>query len=310
MRFELSQAQVERGGDFFNSPLPSDERQRSVWLAARAARPFVGATLELQLGAGYVSSPAVDAQHLQAAPSAVLRWQHGQRRLRLHAGRFVTPVWSDLAFGVRPFVQDSWTGGADAGIGDPARHWVEFGVIGSSTGERALLQRWPIRDLSLRYGWTPEAARVNDAQVTVVAGLQRGVFGLDGSGFARVRPLGGQTSQPDPAVGARGGIEAGFRAFVGDLGVKLRLEGAWVGERDNESLPDYFVRPRPLAGYATFGGMLAVTLGDVRMVLRAHNLEDKPHPQIWTDLSSEFPGTPAVGAGRQVRLEVAWPFFN
>ena len=310
LRLELTRAQVERPGDFFNSALPSDAHQRTAWLAARASRPLLGAALELQLGAGYASAAGVAAERWQAAPSAVLRWQWADRALRLHAGRFVTPVWSDLAPDVKAFTQDAWTAGADFRAGVPERQWAELGVLAAVTGQRALLQRWPVRDLSLRYGWRPDPERVTDGQVTLATGLHRGPVGLDASGFARVRPLGGQTSQPDPAVGARAGVEAGFRVFAGDLGVRLRLEAAWVGERDNESLPEYFVRPRPLAGYATYGGSLALTLGDARIVLRAHNLEDEPHPQTWTDPSSEFPGTPAVGSGRQLRLELAWPFFN
>ncbi|MEQ1832911.1 MAG: hypothetical protein ABL977_07625 [Candidatus Eisenbacteria bacterium] len=310
VRLELTQAQVERFGDFFNSPEPTDAKQRTVWLATRATRPMLGASLELQLGAGYHSAAAARSSRFQVAPSAVMRWQEGDRTLRLHAGRFVSPVWSDLAFGVAPFVQDSWVGGADVSAGSRARQWVELGGLATSTGGRALLRREPIRELSLRFGWQPEPVRVQDAMVTLAAGVRRGPFGLDGSGFARVRPLGGQTSQPDPAVGARGALETGFRLFSGDLGIQLRLEAGWVGERDNESLPEYFVQPRPLAGYATFGGVLAVTLGDARLAFRAQNLEDEPHPQTWSDPSSDFPGTAAVGSGRQYRLELAWPFFN
>lgn len=310
LRLELTQAQVERSADFLNSAVPRDDRQRTVWLAARAARHALGGALELQLGAGYASAASVRAERVQAAPSAVWRRQSGTRQWRLHAGRFVRPVWSDLGPGVQAFTQDSWVGGAEVSAGDRARHWIELGLLASETGQRALLQRWPVRDLSLRYGWVPEPVRVQDAQVTLASGLQRGPFALDASGFARVRPLGGQTSQPDPAIGGRAGVEGGFRVFAGDLGVRLRLEGAWVGTRDNESLPEYFVQPRPLSGYATFAGSLAVTLGDARLVLRAENLEDQPHPQVWSDLSRPFPGAVAVGSGRQLRLELAWPFFN
>ncbi len=310
VRLELVQAQVERFGDFFNSPFPVDWKQRSVWLAARTQRPLAGAALELQLGAGAQSSAAVRRERVQIAPSAVMRWRRGDGELRLHGGRFVSPVWSDLGPGVQPFVQDSWVGGVSVSKGKSERQWAELGVLTSSTGSRALLQRWPIRELSLRYGWTPEPVRVGDAQLTLALGSRRGSFGVDGSGFVRIRPLGGQTSQPDPAVGARGGVEGGFHAFSGDLGVTLRLEAAWVGERENESLPEYFVRPRPLAGYATYGGTLAITLGDARLAFRAHELEDRLHPQAWSDVSSDFPGTPALGAGRQYRLELAWPFFN
>jgi len=83
-----------------------------------------------------------------------------------------------------------------------------------------------------------------------------------------------------------------------------------VGERENESLPAYFTPPRPLAGYATYAGSAAFTVGDATVVVRAANLEDQPHLQTWTDPSSPFPGVPAVGSARQFRVELSWPFFN
>jgi len=111
-------------------------------------------------------------------------------------------------------------------------------------------------------------------------------------------------------VGARAGTDASFRLFTGDLGVRIRLEGAWVGPRENESLPEYFQAPRALPGFVTFGGSLGLTLGDARIALTTRRIEDQPRPQIWTDPSSPFPGTPATGSGRQYRMELAWPLFN
>ncbi len=222
----------------------------------------------------------------------------------------MTPVWSDLAPDVGAFTQDAWVGGLDVAAGNPARAWIELGGLGARVGDRALLTRWPLRELSLRYGWTRDPVFEQDGMVTLACGVHLGPLGLDASGFTRARPRAGFSAQVDPAVGGRSGLEVGFRAFTGDLGVKLRLEAAWVGERENASLPEYFLQPRPLAGYATYGGSLALTLGDARILLAATNLEDVAHPQIWTDLSSPLPGTPAMGSGRQLRAELAWPFFN
>jgi hypothetical protein len=310
LRLELTQAQVERSEDAL-SQLPAHEAvQKTAWLAARIERPWLRGTLEAQAGAGYASAADLSQQRLQAAPSLVWRAGRGRQRLRIYAERVVTPVWSDLAPGVVPFTQDVWVAGLDVHAGDPAHVWLELGGLGAEIGGHALLTRWPVRDLSLRYGWTPDLVRTEDAMVTVAGGVRHGEFALDASGFARVRPRAQFTAQVDPAVGARAAAELGFRAFTGDLGVKLRFEGAWVGERENASLPEYFVQPRPLAGYATYGASLALTLGDARLVLSGTNLEDVPRPQIWTDLSSPFPGTPAVGSGRQYRFELAWPFFN
>ena len=135
---------------------------------------------------------------------------------------------------------------------------------------------------------------MRDGMVTAAAGVRRSAWALEASGFSRVRPIGTQPANVDPALGARAAAETGFRAFAGDLGVTLRIETAWVGAREHESFPGYFSPPRPLAGYATYGASAAFTLGDARIVVRAANLEDEPHPQIWTDPSSRFPGEQRV----------------
>jgi hypothetical protein len=310
LRLEFTRGQVSRSEDAIGPQPARTNEQRTAWLAARFERPWLKGTLEAQAGAGYARAADQSRERLQAAPSLVWRAGQATRRVRLYAERVVTPLWSDLAPGVVPFTQDAWVAGFDLSAGDPARAWLELGGLGADIGGHALLTRWPVRDLSLRYGWTPDDVRSQDAMLTVAGGVHRGGLSLDASGFGRVRPRALFAAQVDPAVGARAAAEAAFRAFSGDLGVKLRLESAWVGERENASLPEYFVQPRPIAGYATSGASLALTLGDARMVLSATNLEDVPHPQIWTDLSSPFPGTPAVGSGRQYRFEVAWPFFN
>jgi hypothetical protein len=222
----------------------------------------------------------------------------------------VTPVWSDLAPGVSPFVQDTWLGGADVTMGLPARQWVAVGGLAAEIGNRAWLQVSPVRDIALRYGWSADLERVQDAMLTVETGVKRRGWALEASGYSRVRPPGSQPAKVDPAVGGRVRAETGFRAFTGDLGVLLRAEAAWVGPRENESLPGYFVQPRALPGYATYSAAVAMQLGDATLALRATNLEDVAHPQSWTDPSSPFPGVPADGTGRQYRFDISWPFFN
>jgi hypothetical protein len=311
LRLELHRSQVRRSEDQILIPLPSVEHaERSAWLAARDERPFGGGSLTLELGGGHARSPVVAAERWQMAPSLAWRVGPPARRLRLYAERIVTPVWSDLAPGVSPFVQDTWVAGGEVSLGDPRRQWLRAGALGAEIGNRAGLVRFPVRDIALRLGWTPEGVRVQDGMVTLEGGLRRGAWAIEASGFTRVRPAGTQPTKVDPAVGARAAAETGFRAFAGDLGVTLRFESAWVGERENESLPGYFSPPRSLSGYATFGGSAALTLGDARIVVRTTNLEDEPHPQVWTDPSSPFPGVPAAGTARQFRVELAWPFFN
>ncbi len=310
LRVELTQGQVERSADFLTQRGASDRRQRTVWLAASARRPLAGGRIELQLGAGHTDAPARSGERLQLAPSLVWRREVAGRRWRLHTGRIVTPVWADLAPGVEPFVQDTWAAGGDLAVGAVERQWFELGALATETGNRALLQRWPIRDISLRYGWTPDGVRVQDALLTLAAGIRRGAWGLDAATFTRVRPVGTQVARVDAAAGGRAGVETRFVAFTGDLGVGLRVEAAWVGERETEPLEGYFVQPRPLPGYATYGASASITLGDALIVLRAANLENVAHPQVWTDPTSPFPGVPALGSGRQFRVELSWPFFN
>jgi hypothetical protein len=314
LRLDLRQGQVRRSADFLGDITavrpPRVADQHSAWLAGRGQRSLLGGQLEAQWGVGYTSAPALRAERLQSSPSLSWAATNGPRRLRIYAERMVTPVWSDLAVNVKPFIQDTWLAGFSAGIGERSQRWLELDALAASIANRAQLQSWPVRDVALRYGWTRDEVRVNDAQVTLSGGLRQGDYAVDVAGFARVRPLGQQQAQLDPAIGARLGTQGGFRVFAGDLGVLLRLEGAWVGSRENVSLPEYFAFPRQLAGYATFGGSLALTVGDARIVIRGMNLEDQLHPQIWTDPTSPFPGTVAVGSGRQFRVELAWPLFN
>jgi hypothetical protein len=313
LRLELHRSQVRRMSDphFVLTSQPDfTVTQNTAWLAARAQRPLAKGTLELQVGAGHVDTPELTNERWQLAPSATWRAGPASRRLRLYAERLVTPMWSDLAPGVRPYVQDTWLGGADVTLGEPSRQWLEVGGLAAELAARSRLVSTPVRDIALRYGWTPDLVRVQDAMLTVSTGVRRNAWALEASGYSRVRPQGSQPVQVDPAVGGRVRGETGFRVFSGDLGVLVRAEAAWVGARENESLPEYFTPPRPLAGYATYSAGAALQLGDATIALRVTNLEDVPHPQSWTDPSSPFPGTPATGTGRQYRFDLSWPFFN
>ena len=314
LRLELHRSQVRRMLDPFSSPLTAqpafDVTQLTAWLAARDQRPLGKGTLEVEIGGGHTDSPASAQERWQLAPSATWRAGPETRRLRLYAERVVTPVWSDLAPGVQPFVQDTWLTGADVAVGAHTRQWLEVGGLAAEIGNRAWLPISPVRDIALRYGWSADLVRVRDAMITAAAGWRRGAWALEASGYSRVRPLGSEPAKVDPAVGGRVRAETGFRAFTGDLGVLFRVEAAYIGSRENESLPEYFTLPRPLAGYGTYSAAAALHLGDATITLRAANLEDVPHPQSWTDPSSPFPGVPADGSGRQYRFDVSWPFFN
>ena len=310
VRFDLSQAQVERSADFLNTLRATDRHQRLAWLAVRHARPWAGGQFEAQTGIGYQSAAASRPERLQAAPA--LEWARGRgaRRFRIHASRLVTPIWSDLAPGESAFTQDAWLAGMEGGVGEDARHWLRAGVLGASVGAPARIVRFPIRDISLRYGWIRGEARMNDVMGTIEGGARRGAFELGASGFARVRPRVASEALGDPAVGARASLGTAFRVFSGDLGLTLRIGGGWVGAREFASLPEYFVRPTTIPGHFTYDGVLMMELGDASIAIRAQTLEDEHWPEVWADPGKPFPGTPAIGAGRQIRFELAWPFFN
>jgi hypothetical protein len=309
LRLEGTRAQARRTVDNLSGVPETAAEQSTVWLAARERRPLLGGQLEWQLGGGHLESASGDAEHWQMAPSAV--WRRGPltRQWRMHAGRIVTPVWSDLAPGVIPFVQDTWAAGAGYRAGSTDRAWFDASGVALETGNRAILQRSPVRDVSLRLGWSAEPDRVQDAMLVLLAGARRGPFGVDGAFHARVRPVGVQ-ALVDAAQGARGGLDFRFRVFQGDLGVRVRGEAAWVGERETEPLPGYFTRPVPLPAYWTYNAAVTLELGDARMVFRSMNLEDVAHQQVWSDPSSVFPGQPALGSAQQFRFELSWPFYN
>lgn len=306
LRLALAQSRVRRSPDFLNTLVARDWRQRSVWLGARHERPLFAGRLEVQAGVGLQSAdsrlglvPAVE--WVRAVPGL---------RARLHAGRQLTPVWSDLAPITTPFTQDAWLAGGELGLGQRARDWMTVSVLGARVDGRARIERMPVRDVTLRYGWVRGEVPVYDGLASLAMGARRGVFAADLSGFARVNPRVAFEALTDPSLGARAGVEAAFHVFQGDLGVVLRLEGAWVGPREWAPLPEYFQQPQPLDGYLTSAGSLMLELGDARFGLRVQNLEDIARPQPWADPSRAFPGTPALGAGRQIRFELAWPFFD
>lgn len=288
--------------------LRTEWNESAVWAASRLVRAWQGGMVELQLGGGWSDAAARKHERAQFAPGFVWRYGDEQVRLKLFTERVVDPIWSDLSPGVKPFVQDSWVGGLEAGVGSPKRRWLDGALLLGRTGGKATLVPYPLRDVQLRLGYLAEARRKEFTLVTLASGVQGRWGSLEGSGFALARDRDGQR-WVDPGVGGRIAAETGFRAFTGDLGVRLRLEGAYVGSRETDigsSLAGGFDE-QVLPGYATSAASLAITLGDATMLVRADNLEDERRPQVWLDLLT---GEPARGAGRQVRAELIWPFFN
>lgn len=284
-------------------------RERSVWAAARLARALGPGRLELQAGGGWHDAPGRSQERLQAAPGAAWTLARGGRSVRVFAERIVTPVWSDLAPGLEAFVQDTWTGGAEVrASGTHARASAQ--LLGGSTGNRATLLRYAVRDVGLELGVDREAERYDFALASAEAGAGWPAFGVDAAGYLLARR--GDAVQPrvDPASGATLGATTAFRVFAGDLGVRLRAQGTWVGPRHSDArLPGLF-DDVPLDGYATLSAVGTFTLGDAIMVLRGDGLENARRELTWVD-----PGNPAGfllarDAGRTFRFELVWPLFN
>lgn len=282
-------------------------KERAIWAASRVERPWQWGTLELQLGGGWSDAAARSAERAQLAPGLAWRYRDQGVRLKLFAERMVDPIWSDLDPSVRAFVQDTWTGGLQVAAGEESRRWVEGALLLGQTGNKATLGPYPLREVQLRAGYLPEARRKEFTLAMLGTGWRTSAAQLEASGFALVRDRDGQR-WIDPGVGARIAAETGFRAFTGDLGVRVRAEAAYVGSRETDMQTfDVLIADEVLPGYTTLSASLAITLGDATLVVRGDNLEDVRRPQVWEDLLTQ---RPALGAGRQVRAELTWPFFN
>ncbi len=283
---------------------------RSLWFAASHTRPLGGGELEVALGAGH--TPAADRaiERNPLAPSVAWSVDQGRQRVRVFAERIVDPVWSDLADGVRPFLQHTWTGGFSTDMGRGGPFGASVLALAGRTANRATLFRNPIRSVSLGVGLTEDAHRYNFLllQGRFVARGKAG--GFDASGFALAR--GNSSSQPrvDPALGGTAGLEGAGRVFAGDLGVRLRAEASYVGVRESDTrvlAPTGFPLEETLPGYMTFSATATLTLGDATIVLRGEGLEGVTHPLTWVDYAT---GTFARTGGRELRAEVVWPLFN
>lgn len=305
-RLEARDGRVSR--EYAGSPVRDTWGEHALWAAARASLPAGAGRLELQLGGGRHGAAARARERLQAAPSLAWRAGTGARSLRLFGERVVDPVWSDLGYGIAPFVQDSWVGGAEARA---ARAGARAGLLalGGLTGGRATQVRFPVRDVALLQGWEPEGERYRFAFASAEAAVSWRALTLDGSGFLLARDGDSLARRVDPAVGATVGLATAFRLFSGDLGVRLRAEAAWIGERETDTRDEAF-GDDVLPGYATLAARGEFTLGDATLVLRADGLENVRHDETWLDLSSPSGPRLARDSGRTFRFEMVWPLFN
>lgn len=306
VRLEARESHVERR--FGTSPDRTRWAERELWAAARASRPLGPGRLELQVGAGHSDAPALSDERMQLVPGVAWRVTRGGRMLRLFTERTVNPVWSDLAPGTPAFMQDTWSGGAEAhAAATHARAAVV--LLAGSTGARATLWRYPIRDVALRAGWVHEPERYEFALSSAEAAASWKWLGGDASGYLLARRGDVVQNRVDPAVGGTAGVTAAFRMFADDLGVRLRGGAAWIGPRDTDTRDPLF-GDVSLPGYATLSASVEFTLGDATIRLLADGLEGERHDQTWLDLSGGTDVRLARTAGRIGRFELVWPLFN
>jgi hypothetical protein len=306
VRLESRESHVERR--FGTSQERTRWAERSQWAAVRSSRPLGPGRLELQLGGGHSDAPELSDERMQLAPGVAWRLMNGTRMLRVFAERTVNPVWSDLAPGTPAFMQDTWAGGAEAhALGKHAR--AALLLLAGSTGSRAALLRYPIRDAALRVGWEREPERYEFALSSAEAAASWKWLGGDASGFLLARQGDAVQNRVDPAVGGTAGVTATFRIFANDLGVRLRGGAAWIGPRDTDTR-DPIYGDVSLPGYATLSASVELTLGDATIRLLADGLEGERHDQTWLDLSEAPDVRLARTAGRIGRFELVWPLFN
>jgi len=275
-----------------------DLHNTTWWGALKLDRPTADGRLDLELGGG--RSGALDQGLF--APSASLTFGTDAVHGRMVAERMVHPVWSDLAPGQSAFLQRTDALGFEAGASN-ARVRGDVGLLSGLTRDRAIVFPYPIEDIWLRAGATAETRRYTFALFTVSTGATWSHTSLGGSGFALGRDQDQSEPRVEPDFGARAYLEDRFTAFKGDLAVRIRLEGAGIGERESKTGGQEVVLP----GYFTSSAIAIVTLADATATLRVANLEDRPHEEPWID-----PGTGVIakGPGRSVRVTFTWRLFN
>jgi hypothetical protein len=235
-------------------------------------------------------------------PTATLTYRKQGLLANAWAGRYAAPVWSDLAAGQAAFLQRTWSAGADLAWLH-AKGWSVRGAwqMGHTT-ERAIATRLPLEDLWLRAGLRADPQGYDFGLATGGIHWTNPRFATGAEGFALIHQGSPAQANVDPLNGATAYAEGSFRAFAGDLQVKLRGELDATGARESD---EEF--PLTLPGYITTGVTAIAQLSDATVTFRVMNLEDERHDEIWIDSST---GLPAVGTGREFRLSLAWRLFN
>ena len=274
----------------------ADTKSDGWWLAARGERPLGAIVADAAVGLGAQGGSG----GLVVAPSLGFATRRGPYSAMARFERIATPVWSDLAPGVAPFLQDTWTGALTLAAGDSARHARVTGRLGRTVG-RAVAVRLPLEELWLRNGYELDP----DPYHFALASFE-GAWGGHGLGamleaFALARARSDAQAAVDPVNGVRVTLEGGRRLFRNELGVRLRVNAAVVGARESEATGAW------QSAYVTYGAGGILTIMDVTMVIEAINLEDQPHPLTWIDPRT---ASDALGPGLETRVTFSWRLFN
>ena len=270
----------------------------SAWVAGRAQGRRGPAWIQASLGAGRHGG----VERTEFAPSLRLRFGERGVSSALHVERVLAPVWSDLANGEAPFLQNTWKGGIDlAWRGAPGRA-AALGWVMGHTRDRALVTRYPFEELWLRDGFRRDPDAFDFGLATASGDWRVRAWSAHGEIYSLVRDPDSPQAAVEPTRGGRASLETAFRAFVGDLGVRLRADVGAIGGRETQGL-----QPRWISGELTYGVSAALTLSDATVSLRFRNLENKRRPLPWTDPQT---GEDAVGDGMEFRLGMAWRLYN
>lgn len=273
-------------------------RARALWGAARWQGPVGDGDLELAVGAGHHER----LTGTPVAPSLVWRFRTAPWSGRVTFERLITPVWSDLAPGQSPFLQDTWAGGIELGAASAGGGRTRVGFLAGHTRDRAILERRPLEAIALRSGMRSDPGGYDFGLVTAEAGWRTRRWGTAVEGFVLARDASAVQAQVDPARGGRALIEAGFAMFGGDLRVRPRCEVWAVGPRESEAVPS-----RALPGYGIVNGALELTVADATVLVEGRNLADHRTARTWVDTAT---GGEAPGPRREFRMTLVWRLWD
>jgi hypothetical protein len=294
-RLEVRDAQVARVTEIVGE---TRWEARSVWIAARAAQRRGPAGLRASLGMGRHDG----VRRTELAPTLELEMGGPSLAGRAYVERIVAPVWSDLALGQEAFLQSTWLGGVGIRWRSPQAATADLAWATGRTRDRAWVPRWPLEELWLRDGFRRDPSAFDFGLGTASGELRWRSWRARGEGFALFRDESAPQAGVDPARGARASLETSWRAFDGDLDIRLRGEAEVVGGRASEAVPSHWI-PR----YATFGGAAALTLADAVVTLHFRNIENERRSLTWVDPST---GLEAMGEGLEFRFLITWRLYN